>query len=340
MPPLDWPVGAATGVGSLPGADVTEAVRLVLGELPDLPHLPELPQRGAGADLLGRGAALLTDLHVDLQPSGWRFVSHPGADERRGLDWLARDLDALEEQAVGVTGLLKLQAPGPWTLAAGIELTRGDRALADRAAVRDIAASLAHGLAEHVADVRRRVPGIAVVVQLDEPTLPAVLLGRVRTASGFGAISSVPEPDAEAVLRDVLAGCGAPAGVHTCAAAPPLALLGRAGAQFVSVDLTLLDERHDDDLGTLLESGVQLLAGVVPSVEPPARSPEDDTVRAAAAPLRALWRRLSFPAGRLAEQVTVTPTCGLAGASPAWARAAMTRAREVARSLAEAPEEG
>jgi hypothetical protein len=35
----------------------------------------------------------------------------------------------------------------------------------------------------------------------------------------------------------------------------------------------------------------------------------------------------------------VTPACGLAGASPAAARAALARAREVARSLAEAPEE-
>ena len=37
----------ATGVGSLPGTDPDEAVRIVVGELPDLPHLPELPERGA-----------------------------------------------------------------------------------------------------------------------------------------------------------------------------------------------------------------------------------------------------------------------------------------------------
>ena len=42
----------ATGVGSHPGDDqhdYDEAVRLVLGELPDLPHLPEVPGRGAAA---------------------------------------------------------------------------------------------------------------------------------------------------------------------------------------------------------------------------------------------------------------------------------------------------
>ncbi|WP_245734475.1 hypothetical protein [Nocardioides exalbidus] len=40
----------ATGVGSMPGTTdegYAEAVRVVLGELPDLPHVPEVP--GAGS---------------------------------------------------------------------------------------------------------------------------------------------------------------------------------------------------------------------------------------------------------------------------------------------------
>ena len=69
----------------------------MLGELPDLPHLPELPARGPGADMIGRTAALLIDLPVDLQPSGWRLADRPGRDLRRPRDLLARDLDALED---------------------------------------------------------------------------------------------------------------------------------------------------------------------------------------------------------------------------------------------------
>ena len=38
-----WPAGSATGIGSLPGTDIAEAQRIVLGELPNLPHLAELP---------------------------------------------------------------------------------------------------------------------------------------------------------------------------------------------------------------------------------------------------------------------------------------------------------
>ena len=73
-----WPAGAVTGIGSLPGTDPDEAVALILGELPDLPHLPELPARGPGASMIGRGAALLVDLPVEIVPSGWRVTTWPG----------------------------------------------------------------------------------------------------------------------------------------------------------------------------------------------------------------------------------------------------------------------
>ena len=58
-------------------------------------------------------------------------------------------------------------------------------------------------------------------------------------------------------------------------------------------------------------------------------------VAATVDPVRRLWQRLGLAQQRLVEQVVVTPTCGLAGASPAYARAAMTRAREAARVLPE-----
>ena len=41
------------------------------------------------------------------------------------------------------------------------------------------------------------------------------------------------------------------------------------------------------------------------------------------APLLRLWERIGLDTARLAEQVAVTPTCGLAGATPAHARAAL-----------------
>ncbi len=131
-----WPPGTSTGVGSLPGDDFAAALHRVLEVCPELPFLPELPCRGPGADLIGRGAALLAGLAVDLQPSGWRFVDRPGRDLRRSRDLLARDLDVLQQVAGDYAGPLKAQAAGPWTLAASLELHRGDKALADPGARR------------------------------------------------------------------------------------------------------------------------------------------------------------------------------------------------------------
>jgi hypothetical protein len=53
--------------------------------------------------------------------------------------------------------------------------------------------------------------------------------------------------------------------------------------------------------------------------------------------VRDLWRRLGFAPELLPRSVVVTPACGLAGASPGYARAAYRRVREAGRALAEDP---
>lgn len=333
-----WPRGSATGVGSYPGEDPAEALRIVLGELPELPHLPELPARGPGADLAGRTAGLLVDLPVELRPSGWRFADSPGRDLRRAHDFLAWDLDALEEQAGSYEGPFKIQVCGPWTLAATIELGYGDRALKDPGAVRDLTASLAEGVAGHVAEVRRRVPGAAILLQLDEPALPGVLAGTVPTASGFGRLAAVEEQTAEEVLHQVIALVkdDADAVVHCCAPNVPYALLRRAGTTAISVDLGLIPRSGvgHEAVGETIDEGVGLFLGVVPGTD--THLPPD--LKVTAEPVRDLWRRLGFPPERLAEQVVLTPACGLAGASPSYVRAALARCREAARMLSEAPD--
>jgi methionine synthase II (cobalamin-independent) len=322
--PAPW--GAASGVGSLPGTDPAEALRVVLGELPDLPHLPELPDRGPGADLIGRSAALLVDLAVDLTPAGWRLVPRGGVDLRRAQELLARDLDALHDVAGTHRGQVKVQAAGPWTLAAGLERTRGERAVVDPGARRDLAQSLVEGLTAHVAAVSARVPGAQVVVQLDEPTLPTVLLGGLPTASGFGKLPAVAEAEVQAELAAVVAAVPGPVVLHCCAHRAPLDLLRAAGADALSFDLGLVQDL--DALGAAVDAGTHLFPGVVPGTDAPLPQPG-----ATASRLRAWWRELGFPADDLHTAVTLTPSCGLAGAGPAYARAAMTHVREAARYL-------
>ena len=313
----------ATGIGSLPGDDMDAALGLVFTELPDLPHLPELPARGPGADMVGRTAGMLADLHVDLQPSGWRLVPRAGIDERRAVELLTRDLDALVPVAGGHDGPLKVQLAGPWTLAATLQTTRGP-VLADPGATRDVVASLAETVREHLAEVARRVPYARLVLQLDEPALPAVMAGTVPTASGFGNVRAVDAVTARDALAEVVAAAGdIDVVVHCCAADVPLALLVAAGAAAVSLDLRTARLDHDV-VGQLVEKGTRFWLGVVPALGPGVPPP----VREVVEPVRRLWRDLGFPPELLAETVVLTPACGLAGASEGWARTALRLIRQ------------
>lgn len=325
----------ATGIGSYPGEDAAaygEAVRVVLDLLPDLPHLPEMPGRGAGATLTGRAVGLLAELGADLQPAGWRLTgASPSRDQRRARSLLAQDLDVLEEHTQGYTGRLKVQVCGPWTLAATVERPRGDRILADHGGRRELAQALAEGLREHVADVRRRVPGAEVVVQVDEPALPAVLGGSVPTASGFHRHRSVDAPAASPALEWVMAAAaesGATPMVHCCASDVPLALLTGAGARGVAVDLAVLDVGAYDGLAEVMESGRTLMLGVVPAADP--ASPPDEG--AVADRVLRLLDMLGLDPDTAGDLV-LTPACGLAGASPRWARRALELSARAARDL-------
>ncbi|MEV7562058.1 methionine synthase [Streptomyces sp. NPDC089795] len=323
----------ATGVGSLPGGDAREAAKTVTGSFEEFPYLAELPARGPGADMIGRSLGLLVDMYAHVEPSGWRISDRPGRDSKRSRSWLGEDLDALEEFTQGYTGKLKVQAVGPWTLAAALELHGGEAMLQDPGACRDLAGSLAEGLREHLADVRKRVPGAQVVLQLDEPSLTAVLLGRVRSASGYRTYRAVDRQVVEGALRDLFAVHDGEVVVHSCAPEVPFALLRRAGATGVSFDFSLLTEREDDAIGEAVESGTKLFAGVVPGTDAPLSDPGGSVMC-----VRKLWRRLGLAPGTLAESVVVTPSCGLAGASPAYARAVQAHCVRAARSLADNPE--
>ena len=332
----------ATGIGSHPGdgqRDFDDALALVLGELgaddSGLPHLPEVPGRGITAGMVGRTLGLLTELDADLQPSGWRLTGtsgSPAIDQRRARSLLAQDLDSLEERASDHDGAFKVQVAGPWTLAATVERPRGDKLLADHGARRELAQALAVAVGDHLADVRRRLPRAReLVLQLDEPALPAVLRGAVPTASGFGRHRTVHPPEVSQGLEWVLEAArsaGATAWVHCCADDVPVGLLRGAGAQGVMVDLDLLDAAGHDTLAEALEAGDTIALGVVPtSGDLPGDSAVVERV------LR--WLDLvGLDPEVVAEQLVVSPSCGLSGATRDGARRATELVHSVARSLA------
>ncbi|WP_350274539.1 methionine synthase vitamin-B12 independent [Kribbella sp. HUAS MG21] len=319
-----------TGLGSVPGDDIREWTRAVL-ELVDIPFLPELPARPYG-DMLSRTVAVLTELAADLQPVGWRLTGGGDAraslDQRRARALLLEDLDVLEEYADGYQGRLKIQVTGPWTLAAAVERPRGDKVLADHGARRDLAQALADGVQQHVAEVRKRVPGAEVLLQVDEPGLPAVLAGAVPTASGWSKHRSVDGPGAVELLS-LFTGT-APTIVHCCAARPPIEVFTKSGAAGVAVDISLLNTAAWDQLAAASEAGTTIYAGLVPTTGPLPKAEQ------AADPLIRRWRDLGLDPALLTSLV-LTPACGLAAATtPADARSRLKLLRDIADVVTEA----
>lgn len=315
---------------------------MVVGELAGaLPHLVELPARGVGADLLGRAGALLVDVAIDTVPRGYRLAARPGAVTRRAISLLDEDMDALEE-AWETAGLrndgraVKVQAPGPITLAAEVELANGHRAITDPGALRDLTASLAEGVAAHRAQLSRRLE-TPVVVQFDEPSLPKALGGAL---SGVTALSPVAPLD-EAVAGSLLDACaetvGGEVALHCCAAGIPWDLLQRSAFSAVSVDAGTLSAADLDGIAAFVESDRAVMLGVINTgaTRAPSRRLSAEQV---AASVVAVTDRLGFARSALRDRIGVTPACGLAGATPEWARTAIELARKAAEMFAEDPD--
>ncbi|MGZ8176441.1 vitamin-B12 independent methionine synthase [Williamsia sp. SKLECPSW1] len=338
MTPQDGPrppTGVATGVGSMPGSDPRGAADVVAGEVA-LMHLPELPARGVGADMIGRCAALLVDMPMDVGNHGYRLAGGGSALRRRARDLLRADLDALEEvwETRGLGGpdaWVKTQIAGPFTLAATVELTTGHKALADRGAWGDVVGSLTEGIADHVRDLSRRL-GARVLVQIDEPSLDAVVAGRVPPLSRFDVIPPVPAAVAAEHLSALCAGVGAPVLLHHCGDAFPWDVAAQTPLWGVSLDLARIGAERPrtedlDGFGEAVDAGRVVVAGCVPTTGP-TPTPDDVSDR-----LIALVDTIGLDHAVLVEQMIVSPACGLGEVASARAVAALGVATAVGERL-------
>jgi methionine synthase II (cobalamin-independent) len=329
----------ASGTGSWPGTAARSAAEVVVGELgAAMAHVVELPARGVGADIVGRAGALLIDVAIDTVPRGYRVVARPGAVTRRAVSLLDEDIDALEEawETAGLRGSgrpVKVQAPGPITLAAELELANGHRAITDLGAVHDIAASLAEGVGAHRAAVSRRLDA-PVVVQFDEPSLSAAVAGRLAGVTTLSPVAPIDETLATTLLDTCAAAAGAEVSVHSCATALPWKVLQHSNIAAVSVDVATLETADLDAVAEFVDSGRAIVLGVV-SASTPARRPSAEEVAAAVV---AITDRLGFGRAALRDRIGVTPSCGLAAATPQWARTAIGLARQAAEAFADDPD--
>jgi hypothetical protein len=313
-----------------------EAARIIRGELgsPHLPFLAELPDRGVGSDALGRTASILVELAVDVQPYGWRLVDRPGKDFRRAASALSTDINVLADVAGAEdtpAGELKVQLLGPLSLAAGLHLHNGERALIDYGARRDLAASLAAGVGSHLSRISSAVPGANLVVQLDEPDIAAVLAGTIPTSSGYRTLRAVGGQEVTESWQLVIEALRAAGAVEVVIAVPeveaPIERIVQAGADGVAIPLKALTSRQWEQLAAAVEADKRVWFGALNS--------SGGTLPKVADAVESVWRpwhQMGLPASSLGS-VRVTPAAGLGHLTPAAATAVLGRLTQLADGL-------
>ncbi|WP_454051401.1 hypothetical protein [Cellulomonas sp. Marseille-Q8402] len=345
---------AVSGTGPWPGTDPLEAQQTVLGDLTDLrdgveglPWTVRLPERGPYGTLAAHALGLLVEMPADLGPHGWQLADRPGRDATRLTATHRTDLDALAVAAHGWEGPLVVPVSGPLTLAASVYLARGDRAVADAGAVAELVESLGAGITEHLAAVRRSVPGARPTVLLHEPLLAQVVAGVLPSFSGYARLRAVPAPVASERLARLVtllrAGGAERVVLHVGAGTPALGAARGAGADALGVDVAGLDERWWEQIAEVVEAGTALWAGVPQPETSQCAGPD---VRGVADAVLRGWERVGLTRAGLRDVVLLAPagpavpTAGPGGTvvDPAAARSTLATVARAAAVVAERAE--
>ena len=160
------------------------------------------------------------------------------------------------------------------------------------------------------------------------------LAGRLTGVTRFSPVAPIDEAVAVSLLDACAAAAGPDVLVHCCASDLPWDLLQRSTISALSLDASTLQAADLDGLAAFVESGRTVMLGVVPASAPDKRPSAEEIARAVVA----VTDRLGFTRAALQDRIGVTPACGLAGATPQWARTAIELARTAAAAFAEDPD--
>ena len=100
-------------------------------------------------------------------------------------------------------------------------------------------------------------------------------------------------------------------------------------ASGLSVDHAQLSARDHDELGTALETGVTVALGILPSTDPSATPTDAQVIESVVRWLD----MLGLDPEEVGDRLVLTPSCGFAGASPAWVKQALTLLRSAAERV-------
>lgn len=299
------------GPGLWPGEEILPAQLEVFEDLSSAPFgiqphpfFAELPVRGPGATRTGRTLAVLEEMPVEYGPHGWKLTDHVGIDLERSQRLLANDLEAFMIAGSGYEGPVTIDILGPWTLAAELYLARGDRALTDLGAVRELGLSLAQGVTQLVAKVRNDLPGAAITFHIHEHLIGQIAAGVLPTFSGYARIPAIPGPTLVQHLEPLIGAiekAGARSTVNVGDAWVGIAPVVHAGAHTIAMDFgrsNSWNERGWELIARATEKGHGFWIGLpAPEVSQCA----GPNIKSLADSLLVPWQRIGLEPHRLAD---------------------------------------
>jgi len=304
------PVGAVTGIGSLPLTSAESAIRNVAEYSPEIPFWPQLPQISEGERVVGQGLGVLKDL-IHPRSEGYGYQVKDGQ-----IDAVLEALHRSDGQLTAATAVgfgafeealssglfkhavaVKGQIEGPITLSA--YLFHGGRPfLADPVLFAAIAFHASQMIYWQID--RLKSAGLPVLMFVDEPALclEAPIASGVSEEMRLSALA--------ATLQDARAR-GAYAGLHCCAARP-FERMYRAKPDILSFDAhagleLFFTGSHARDF---VHQGGMVAYGLVSTLP---------GVKAAdSANIFSRWLQAASGAGdpqKVAQNAIITATCGL-----------------------------
>ena len=285
--------------------------------------------------MTGRALAVMAELGADLQPAGWRLTDRGrrGSTTAGPAACWPRTSTGWRSRRRGTPARSRSRSPGRgrWPRpSSGRAATRCSRTSAPGASWRR---RWPRGWPPR----RRRTPPGAGREPAGGPGRRAGA-GRGADRRGADRVRLRPAPHRAPARGLAGARLGArgrsPARAPSpgCTRAPRTPRSTCSGApapRGLSVDHAQLSARDHDELAAALEAGQTVALGVVPSTDP-AAAPTDGQVTEAV--LR--WpEMLGLDLDEVGDRLVLTPACGLAGASPDWARTALELVRKAAANL-------
>ena len=323
MRTVDFPLGVATSIGSLPHQTADEAIEFVLSRQPDLPAAPSLPAHRPMEGMVAQGAWGIPG--VDVDGTGTLRVPDPSAldphapPDDPGLDgppWAT--MRAFLRTVATRPGPIKLQLIGPLTL--GLALVDAG-----------VPSELAFRVSEHT--VRERAVQLLGLATREAPLAePTFVLDEPGLVGGLRVDVPLTADDTIDMISSVLAVIepSAITGIHVCGPADWRVVV-QTGAQVISVPGGATLAESAGTLGGFLERGGWVAWGAVPTDGPVGETPAR------------LWRTLSAQWCELVQegcdpvllrrQALVSPVCGLALHGEAQAAHALDLTRQIAERL-------